>query len=128
MWQSPPGRGTRDAVKYALEVGYRLIDTAKIYGNEGDVGIGIRESGVPRDEVFVTTKLWNADHGYVSTLKACEESLRRLGLSYLDLYLIHWPEGLREETWKGMTALFETGKVPSGGCKQLHRHSLAGDS
>ncbi len=87
VWQSPPGKGNRDAVRYALESGYRLLDTARIYGNEGDVGDAIRESGLPRDEVFVTTKLWNSDQGYSSAMEACEESLRRLNLTYLDLYL-----------------------------------------
>ncbi len=116
VWQSPPGKGTRDAVRYALESGYRLLDTARIYGNEGDVGDAIRESGLPRDEVFVTTKLWNSDQGYSSAMKACEESLRRLNLTYLDLYLVHWPvEGLRKETWRAMTALVKQGKCRAVG-------------
>lgn len=89
VYQSPPGKTTRDAVRFALAAGYRLIDTAHIYGNERDVGMAIRESGVRRDDIFVTTKLWNSDQGYDSTIRACAESLRRLGLKYLDLYLIH---------------------------------------
>ena len=111
VYQSPPGKTTQDAVRYALECGYRLVDTARIYGNEGDVGMAVRESRLARDQVFVTTKLWNSEHGYDSTIRACEESLRRLGLSYLDLYLVHWPvHGTRKETWKAMTKLLKDGK------------------
>src|SRR3989449_10364930 len=75
----PPGRVTRNAVNFALRVGYRHVDTARIYGNEADVGEAVRESGVPRGDLFVTTKLWNSDQGYDSTLRACEASLKRLG-------------------------------------------------
>ncbi len=110
VYQSPPGKITRDAVKYAFEYGYRLVDTARIYGNEQDVGLAIRDSGVRREDVFVTTKLWNSDHGYDSTLRAFEESLRRLGLKYVDLYLIHWPETLRQESWRAMIRLLKEGK------------------
>jgi methylglyoxal/glyoxal reductase len=93
VYQSPPGRITQHAVKYALNLGYRHIDTASLYGNEADVGMALREGGLRREEVFVTTKVWNSDQGYDSTLRACEGSLRRLGLTYVDLYLIHWPVG-----------------------------------
>lgn len=111
VYQSPPGNTTQDAVRHALECGYRLIDTARVYGNEKDVGLAIRESGLPREEVFVTTKLWNSDHGYDSTIRACEESLRRLGLKYLDLYLIHWPvSSFRNESWRAMERLLRDGK------------------
>jgi diketogulonate reductase-like aldo/keto reductase len=111
VYQSPPGQATQNAVKWALEYGYRHVDTARIYGNEKDVGLGLRESRVPREDVFITTKLWNSDHGYEPALRACEESLRRLGLSYVDLYLIHWPEpGARGETWKAMVKLHNDGK------------------
>ncbi len=110
VFQTPLGRVTQEAVKFALEVGYRHIDTASLYGNEEDVGRGVRDSGVPRDEVFVTTKLWNSDHGYDSALSACDKSLRRLGLGYIDLYLIHWPvPGLRVETWKALVELQRRG-------------------
>ncbi|GAO04067.1 aldo/keto reductase [Anaeromyxobacter sp. PSR-1] len=112
VWQSPPGDETRNAVLAALRLGYRLVDTARAYRNEEDVGAAIRESGVPRDEVFVTTKLWNSDHGYDSTLRACDESLRRLGLDRLDLYLIHWPvPKLRGETWRAMERILADGKA-----------------
>ncbi len=87
VYQSPPGAITERAVEYALNIGYRHIDTARIYANESDVGKALRKSGLPREEVFVTTKLWNGDQGYDSALRACESSLKRLGVSYLDLDL-----------------------------------------
>ncbi|HYU54822.1 MAG TPA: aldo/keto reductase [Candidatus Dormibacteraeota bacterium] len=111
VYQSPPGRVTRNAVNFALRVGYRHVDTARIYGNEADVGEAVRESGVPRGDLFVTTKLWNSDQGYDSTLRACEASLKRLGLDYLDLYLVHFPvPDLRKETWGAMETLLEKGR------------------
>ncbi len=101
----------QQAILSALKAGYRHIDTAKIYENEKDVGKAIRDSRIPRQDIFVTTKLWNADHGYQKALKACEKSLGRLGLSYVDLYLIHWPvEGIRKETWKALGTLLVDGK------------------
>jgi len=101
----------REAVLQALGIGYRLIDTASMYGNEEDVGEAIRRSGLPREEVFITTKLWNLDHGYERAIAAFEESRKRLSLDYVDLYLIHWPvEGIRGETWKAMEKLLEEGK------------------
>src|ERR1700733_8826743 len=90
VYQTPTGKPTQEAVKFALKVGYRHIDTASLYGNEEDVGRAVRDSGVPREQFFVTTKLWNSDHGYEAALSACDKSLRRLGLGYIDLYLIHW--------------------------------------
>lgn len=112
VYQIPPGKSTFNAVKYALKVGYKHIDTAKIYGNESDVGEAIQDSDVKRDEIFVTTKVWNSDQGYDSTLKAFEASLRRLGLSYIDLYLVHWPVQKKiVETWKAMTTLLKNGKL-----------------
>ncbi|MFB0515786.1 MAG: aldo/keto reductase, partial [Candidatus Neomarinimicrobiota bacterium] len=105
VYLAAPGAECRKAVQYALEAGYRLIDTAAMYGNETDVGLAVKNSRLPREAVFITTKLWNSDHGYDRTIKACQESLRKLRLSYIDLYLIHWPvEGLRNETWKAMIA------------------------
>jgi diketogulonate reductase-like aldo/keto reductase len=116
VWQAAAGKETRKAVAYALETGYRLIDTAKLYGNERDVGIAVRESGIPREEIFVTTKLWNSDHGYESALRAFQGSRRELGLEYVDLYLIHWPvPGLRQESWKALLKLREQGEVRSIG-------------
>jgi methylglyoxal/glyoxal reductase len=106
VFRSPPGQKTRQAVLDALAVGYRHIDTAHIYGNEKDVGEAIRQSELPRDSIFVTTKLWNADHGYDRALRAFERSADELGIDYVDLYLIHWPvEGLRNETWRALETL-----------------------
>ena len=111
VYQSPPGRVTRNAVNFALRVGYRHVDTARIYGNEADVGEAVREGGVPRGDLFVTTKLWNSDQGYDSTLRACEASLKRLGLDYLDLYLVHFPvPDVRKESWSAMETLLKKGR------------------
>jgi methylglyoxal/glyoxal reductase len=116
VWQSPPGRTTQRVVRYALNIGYRHIDTAYIYGNESDVGKAILESSLQREEVFVTTKLWNTNQvGYDSTIEACKQSLQRLGLTYIDLYLIHWPvHGVNNnsvEVWKAMVHLLREGKA-----------------
>lgn len=113
-----------NAVKWALASGYRLIDTAATYDNEEGVGRGIRESGVRREDIFVTTKLWNSDQGYESTLRAIDTSLEKLGLNYVDLYLIHWPTAdekgetsinKREETWKAMEEIYKSGKAKAIG-------------
>jgi diketogulonate reductase-like aldo/keto reductase len=122
-WQMH-GRSVERSILYALEIGYRLIDTAASYKNEKDVGRAIRKSGIPRDEIFITTKLWNADHGYKSTIAACEKSLKRLGTSYIDLYLIHWPvEGLRNKTWEAMEALLNGEKCRAIGVSNyMTRH------
>jgi diketogulonate reductase-like aldo/keto reductase len=110
-FQMRSGKETQQAVLYALEAGYRLIDTAQMYGNEEDVGQALIKSGIPREEVFITTKLWNSEHGYQKALNACEESLNKLGSSYIDLYLIHWPvQGLRNETWRALETLLKKGK------------------
>jgi diketogulonate reductase-like aldo/keto reductase len=102
-WKISNQNDAKKAVKTAIKVGYKLIDTAKIYGNEEGVGEGIKEGGVDREELFVTTKLWNDDQGYESGLKAFDESLKRLGLEYVDLYLIHWPgTDRRAEAWKAL--------------------------
>jgi len=124
VFQSPPGEVTRRAVLYALEAGYRHIDTAKIYRNEQDVGWAVRESGIPRSEIFVTTKLWNQDHGYNRAIRAFNESLQRLGLDYIDLYLIHWPvEGLRLESWRALETLLAEGRCRAIGVSNyLVRH------
>ena len=105
------GKETEDAVLWALEAGYRLIDTAALYENERSVGEAIKKSRVPREAVFVTMKLWNDDHGYKRALAAFHESLGRLGLEYVDLYLIHWPvERLRGESWRALETLLADGK------------------
>lgn len=113
VFQSAPGPDTRNAVAWALEAGYRLIDTAAMYGNEGDVGAAVRASGVPRAEVFVTTKLWHTEHGYASAKNACHRSLELLGLDYIDLYLIHWPRANspsdRLDSWRALEELKSEG-------------------
>ncbi len=114
VFQVKPGDETFRSVSTALKLGYRAVDTAAIYGNEEDVGRAVRESGIPRDEIFITTKVWNGDHGYESTLQAFETSRKKLGLDAVDLYLIHWPvpsRGLYKETWRAMEKLYRDGAV-----------------
>ena len=116
VWQARPGRETTDAAAAALREGYRLIDTAKLYENEAEVGEAVRRSGLPRAEVFVTTKLWNSDHGRAKAERAFSRSLEALGLEYVDLYLIHWPTSdLRLETWKTLEGLASTERCRSIG-------------
>jgi diketogulonate reductase-like aldo/keto reductase len=106
VWQSAPG-DTVSAVQAALRLGYGHVDTARIYGNEAEVGQAVRRSGLPRSDVFVTTKLWNNDQGYDPALRAFDASLQRLGLEYVDLYLIHWPvAGKRLDSWRALERIF----------------------
>lgn len=107
-----PGQGpaVRQAVSCALSLGYRHIDTARVYANEREVGEAVAQSGVPREDVFITTKVWNDSHGYDNTLRAFHASLEALGSRYIDLYLIHWPAPPRLETWRAMVTLLEEGK------------------
>lgn len=115
-YQIANGGSCLRAVARALELGYRHIDTAAFYGNEQDVGRAIRQSGIDRGRIFVTTKLWNSDQGYSSALKAFERSLNRLGLDYVDLYLIHWPEpGKRMESWRALEEIRRSGRCRSIG-------------
>lgn len=127
VWQASD-EDTERAVRFAIdEAGYRHIDTARIYGNEAAVGKGLRESSVPRDEIFVTTKLWNADQGYDSTLAAFDASLERLGLDYIDLYLIHWPLGNTErflETWRAFEVIAKSGRARAIGVANNKPHHL----
>ncbi|MFW9929527.1 MAG: aldo/keto reductase [Candidatus Thorarchaeota archaeon] len=110
------GKSAYNAVIWALELGYRLIDTATIYGNERKVGEAIKDSGIPRDEVFITTKVWKSDQGYENTLTAFNKSLKKFGLDYIDLYLIHWPVvGKTKETWKAMEKIYNEGKARAVG-------------
>ena len=110
------GHAARDAVQEALAAGYRLIDTAAMYGNESDVGAAVRASGVPRDEVFLTTKLWNDDQGFDSALRAFERSRKALGVSSVDLYLLHWPVAdLRAHSWRALTQLLRDSRCRSIG-------------
>lgn len=123
-FRSPAGGTARDAVAHALDGGYRLIDSAALYGNEADVGDAIRASGVPRHEIFVTTKLHREDHGYDRALSAFDESLARLGLDYVDLFLIHWPGGgERIETWRALERLLDQGPARAIGVSNyMPRH------
>lgn len=112
VWQSSRGATTKNAVLTALRAGYRHIDTARIYGNEADVGAAVRESEVPREEIFVTTKLWNEDQGFEEAQRAFDASLRRLGLDYVDLYLIHWPvAGKRLDSWRALERIKASGRA-----------------
>jgi diketogulonate reductase-like aldo/keto reductase len=108
VWQINEGKEAANAVHEALKTGYVLIDTAAIYGNEKSVGEGLKD--FRRDEFFLTTKVWNDNQGYDTTLKACEESLKKLGVDFVDLYLVHWPvQGKFADTWRAMERLYEEG-------------------
>jgi methylglyoxal/glyoxal reductase len=114
-----------NAVKTAIQHGYRSIDTAAIYENEEGVGQGIKESGIVREDLFVTSKVWNADLGYESTLAAYQTSLDKLGLDYLDLYLIHWPvAGKYKEAWRALETLYKEGRVRAIGVSNFQVHHL----
>ncbi|MCY9762290.1 aldo/keto reductase [Paenibacillus alvei] len=118
-----------NAVKAAIANGYRSVDTAAIYGNEEGVGQGIREgiqkAGISREDLFVTSKVWNADLGYESTIAAYETSLKKLGLEYLDLYLVHWPvEGKYKDAWKALETLYKEGRVKAIGVSNFQIHHL----
>jgi Aldo/keto reductases, related to diketogulonate reductase len=126
VWQTPDDVAV-EVVRTALGAGYRHVDTAAVYENERGVGEGLRSSDVPRDEVFITTKLWNADQGYDSTLRAYDESLKRLGLETIDLYLIHWPAPHRDlylDTWRAFVRLKEEGRVRSIGVSNFEVEHL----
>ena len=114
---------TEDCVKKAIKHGYRSIDTAMIYGNEEGVGKAIKKCGINREDIFITSKVWNADHGYNETLKAFESSMKRLMLDYLDLYLIHWPLPKKNkyvETWKALEKIYRDGKVRAIGVSNFN--------
>lgn len=126
VWQVPDDEAEQ-AVATALESGYRSIDTAAIYGNEEGTGKAIATSGIPREELFVTTKLWNSDQGYDSTLRAFDTSLEKLGLDYLDLYLIHWPlptRGKYIETYKAFEKLYTDGRIKAIGVSNFYPEYL----
>ncbi|MDD4369516.1 MAG: aldo/keto reductase [Anaerostipes sp.] len=124
VYQAPVGSGTVNAVKWAIEAGYRHIDTAKVYGNEEDVGTGILESGVPREDIFLTTKLWNDDIREGRTREAFEKSLEALQTDYVDLYLIHWPVDGFEMAWLIMEELYQEGKIRAIGLSNFHEEHL----
>jgi 2,5-diketo-D-gluconate reductase A len=121
VWQVPNGPTCVDAVRWALELGYRHIDTAQAYGNEESVGQALKESGVPRDEVFITTKFWPGAHDPVAE---AERSLSRLGVDYVDLYLIHWPQGGPTWAWGGMERARELGYTRSIGVSNFDVRDL----
>ncbi|TNF43396.1 MAG: aldo/keto reductase [Bacteroidetes bacterium] len=125
VFLSNEGEEVENAVKLALQSGYRHIDTAAIYKNERGVGKAVKESGIAREEIFITSKVWNTDQGYKTTLAAYEASLERLQMDYLDLYLIHWPKGKRSvETWKALEELYQKGKVRAIGISNFLVHHL----
>lgn len=132
-WQTPSGEVTVNSVKKAIESGYRHIDTAAAYKNEGSVGQAIKESGIDRGDLFITSKLWNTERGYEKTKAAFEQTLKELDTDYLDLYLIHWPanakqfdnwEEINMETWKAMTELYQAGKIKAIGVSNFKTHHL----
>lgn len=132
-WQTPDGNIAIESVEEALKIGYRHIDTAAIYGNEESVGIAIKNSGIKREELFITTKVWNTDQGYESTLRAFETSIKKLGIDYVDLYLIHWPipkifkdnwQKVSIETYKALEKLYKDGKVKAIGVSNFKPHHL----
>ncbi|WCN07162.1 aldo/keto reductase [Streptomyces sp. M92] len=133
VWQVPDDEA-QAAVAQALEAGYRSIDTAAIYGNEEGTGQAIAASGVPREDLFVTTKLWNSDQGYDSTLRAFDTSLAKLGLEYVDLYLIHWPMPAKEryvDTYKAFEKLHADGRIRAIGVSNFlpeHLERLIGET
>lgn len=112
------------AVKKALEVGYRHIDTAWIYRNETFIGQALKESGLPREELFITSKRWNDFQGYEATLNAFDESLKNLGLEYLDLYLLHWPKAHDQESYRALEDLYQAKKIRAIGVSNYHVHHL----
>ena len=133
VWQSPR-EVTAQAVRVALEAGYRSVDTAAIYRNEAEVGEGVRASGLDRAEVFVTTKLWNDDQGFDSAIRAFDASLKRLKMDYVDLYLIHWPAPGQDryvETWKALVRLRDEGRARSIGVSNFatpHLERIIGET
>ncbi|WP_418580988.1 aldo/keto reductase [Megasphaera sp.] len=124
VYQTAPN-DTERAVSDALEIGYRLIDTAAAYDNEQGVGAAIRQSGIPREDLFVTTKLWVQDHGYDNTLRAFDTSMKKLGLDYLDLYLIHKPYGDYYGAWRAMEKLYKEGRIRAIGVTSFWNERLA---
>jgi len=129
VWEVPEGATTRNSVTAALELGYRHIDTARILRQRGRCRRGDQGELGSRDQVFVTTKLWNDDHGYDAALRALDASLGRLGMDYVDLYLIHWPvPGKRRDSWRALERAFADGRARAIGRQQLHGAAPARDA
>jgi diketogulonate reductase-like aldo/keto reductase len=125
VFQSEDGKEVEQAIHWALELGYRSIDTASIYGNEAGVGNAINSSAIPREEIFLTTKVWNNDQGFNSTLAAFEASLKRLGQDYVDLYLVHWPVlDKYGDTWRALEQLYREKRVRAIGVSNFLVHHL----
>lgn len=125
VWRTEAGEQTERAVLAALEAGYRGIDTASLYKNEADVGRAIRKSGIPRENVFVTTKVWNSEQGYDSTIASFEASLQRLEMDYVDLFLVHWPVvGKYKDTYRALEHLYEQGRIRAIGVSNFLIHHL----
>ncbi|WNB91259.1 aldo/keto reductase [Bacillus sp. NEB1478] len=125
VYKAEEGEEVVQAIKWALDAGFRSIDTASFYDNETGVGKAIRESSVPREDLFITTKVWNTDQGYDQTLAALDASLERLGLEYVDLYLIHWPvPGKYKETWRAVEKIYQDGKAKAIGVSNFKQHHL----
>lgn len=132
-WQTPSDGTTKECVKNAIFCGYRHIDTAFAYGNEKEVGEGIKESGVKREEIFLTTKHWVTERGYEKTIAAIEKSLELLGTDYIDLYLIHWPavkklspewEAMNSETWRAFEKMYKDGKIKAIGVSNFEKNHI----
>jgi methylglyoxal/glyoxal reductase len=119
-----PGETTYKAVRLAIDKGYRLIDTAAYYQNEHSVGRAVRDSGLNRQDVFITTKLWNTNHGFSQALDAFFMSLKQLALDYVDLYLIHWPNELQSQTWQAFEKLYQDGVIKAIGVSNYQAHHM----
>ncbi|WP_379152638.1 aldo/keto reductase [Paenibacillus sp. sgz5001063] len=125
VYKVQEGQEVIDSVKAAIQAGYRSIDTAALYANEEGVGQAIHESGVNREDLFVTTKVWNSDQGYESTLAAFDKSISKLGLDFVDLYLVHWPVKEKyKDTWRALEKLYADGKVRAIGVSNFQIHHL----
>ena len=132
-WQNPDGDDCVSSVKAAIAAGYRHIDTAQGYGNETSVGKAVKESGIDRKEIFITSKLTNSEHGYDKTMAAFEKSMRKLNMEYMDLFLIHWPNPIafrnnwqeaNAGTWKAFEELYKEGRIRSIGISNFHPHHI----
>ncbi|WP_067619125.1 aldo/keto reductase [Alicyclobacillus acidiphilus] len=125
VYKAQAGAEVEQAIQYALDAGYRHIDTAALYANEESVGAAIKASGIPRESIFVTTKVWNTDQGYDSTLQAFETSLRKLDMEYVDLYLVHWPiKGKYKDTWRALEQIYKDGRAKAIGVSNFNIHHL----
>lgn len=125
VYQIPAGPEAQAAVREAFAIGYRHVDTARLYRNEADVGAAVRESGIPREELFITTKLWETEQGFETAIAACRESLALMGLDYVDLYLIHWPSSpKRLDSWRALETLHKDGLCRSIGVSNYMVHHI----